>query len=354
MPESSPTSATLDELIALNDEIAAFGRAGIPLALGLEQLAGSATHGLADVSGRLAERLGRGQSLGDALDAEAPNLPRVYRAVIESGLRAGRLPAALEAVSDLSRTMQEVRRRIAVSLIYPCVVIVTAYYLFWFFAGRIFPVAADITLKPGESPTGWLAAMSAVHEAVVAAGHIPPLILVVLLAWWVIAGRYFAPAGGIAAAGLRWLPGIRGSLRRFHLASFSEVGAVLLEHGVPAPEALQLAADATGDATLIDEATFLAAAANRGETLSQAVMRASSLPGFMRWMIAAGDRHGSLSAALRQLAAIYRERALAGAERFKLWFPIIVTIALGGLVVAAYTLAVFVPMTEMLEKLSRP
>jgi type II secretory pathway component PulF len=356
MPLSSATSGsiTLDDLIAMNDEIASCMRAGIPLELGLGQLAVNAPQGLADLSGRLAQRLGNGQSLSEALDAEAASLPRVYRAVIAAGMRAGRLSAAMETVAELSRTMQELRRRITLSLIYPGLVILTAYYLFWFFVGQMFPVAMELTLKPHEAPTGWLATMWSVHRAVVAAGHIPPAIVGVLIAWWVIAGRYLSPAGGMSGTGLRWLPGIRGSLRRFHLASFSELSAVLLEHDVPPAEALQLAAESTGDSAIIRDATALATACRRGDALSTAVPQAAVLPGFMQWMIAAGEREGGLAAAFRQLAAIYRKRALAGADRFKLWFPIVVTVTLGGLVATAYTLSLFVPLTEMLEALSRP
>jgi general secretion pathway protein F len=349
MPEST---TTLDQLIALNDEIASFGRAGVPLALGLERLGGTAT-GLTDLSGRLAHRLGHGQSLTDALDAEAESLPRVYRAVIEAGMRAGRLPAALETLSQLSRTVHELRRRIAVSLIYPGIVVLAAYYLFWFFVGRVYPVASGMTLKSGEEATGWLAVMSDAHRAVAAAGHLPPLILAVLVAWWAIAGRYFSP-GGSVGGGLRWLPGIRGSLRRIHLATFAELSAVLLEHGVPPAEALPLAAEATGDAAIVDDAARLVAAGERGEPLWQAVARAQSLPEFMRWMIAAGDREGGLAASFRQLAAVYQKRALIGADRFKLWFPIVVTLGVGGVVVVAYTLTLMVPLAEMLGTLSQP
>lgn len=351
MPESS---VTLDQLIALNDEIASFGRAGVPLALGLEQLGGSAAHGLTDLSGRLAHRLGNGQSLSEALDAEGGNLPRVYRAVIEAGMRAGRLPTALETVSQLSRVAQELRRRITLSLIYPCVVILAAYYLFWFFVGRVYPVALGLTLTPGREPSGWLGTLSSVHRAVEAAGNIPPLIVALLLAWWLIASRYLSSRGGFAGAGLGWLPGIRGALRRFHLATFSELSAVLLQHDVPQADALTLAAEATGDKAIIDDATRLIAAGGRGEPLWQAVSRAQSLPAFMQWMIAAGDREGGLAASLRQVAAIYQKRALIGADRFKLWFPIIVTLGVGGVVVAAYALTLIVPLTEMLKTLSQP
>ena len=78
--------------------------------------AGSAPGRLAEISGLLAQRLSAGLSVAEALAAEETRLPRVYRAVIEAGIKAGRLPQALEAVSRYARTLLDVRRRISLAM----------------------------------------------------------------------------------------------------------------------------------------------------------------------------------------------------------------------------------------------
>ena len=121
---------SIDELAALNDEIAALVRAGVPLDRGLLG-AGADLHGrLRGITTALGRRLSRGESLPDALEAEKSAIPPLYRAVVEAGARSGRLPAALEALSRFVRSYSEARAAIGVALWYPILVLSLAYFLF--------------------------------------------------------------------------------------------------------------------------------------------------------------------------------------------------------------------------------
>jgi len=91
----------LDDLIALNDEIAALVRAGVPLEMGLAELGGDLPGRLGRFATALAQRTAQGESLAQAIAGDAGQLPQAYRAVVEAGVRAGRLPAALEAVAAI-------------------------------------------------------------------------------------------------------------------------------------------------------------------------------------------------------------------------------------------------------------
>lgn len=347
-----PSSVKLDDLIALNDEIAASIRAGIPLEVGLHGFPGSASGRLAAISAHLAQRLSRGEPLTEALAAERGGFPRVYRAVVEAGLRAGRLPEALESLSGFARSMLEIRQQIALALIYPVIVVISAYYLFWFFIGYLASAMEEVIRMSGTEPAGWLPWVKGAFEMVEVLGHLPPILLLGLLAWWLIAGRLLFPSSGPVSAGLKWVPGAGLIYRRFHLAGFAELSAVLLEQDVPLHESLVLAAEATGDPRIIGDAGRLAESARQGRPLAETVSSASSLPPFMRWMIAAGARHGTLPASLRQIAEIYRRRALFRAEWFKLCLPVVLTLAVGGAAVLLYVLALFVPLTELLKNLA--
>ena len=58
---------TLDDLIALNDEIAALVRAGVPLEAGLAELGGDLPGRLGQFATVLAQRTARGESLAQAI-----------------------------------------------------------------------------------------------------------------------------------------------------------------------------------------------------------------------------------------------------------------------------------------------
>src|SRR5262245_18907603 len=104
---SSAGSVSLEQFVALNDEIVALTRAGVPLELGLRELGADARGNLAALSSSLATRMNAGASLVEALEAAGPRLPAVYRAVVQAGTRAGRLSVALEAVSGFTRELIE-------------------------------------------------------------------------------------------------------------------------------------------------------------------------------------------------------------------------------------------------------
>src|SRR5689334_7744394 len=129
---------SVEELGALNDEIAALVRAGVPLERGLLRAGSDLSGGLKRITQALGSRLSRGESLGQALEAEKGAIPPLYRAVVEAGARSGRLPAALEGMAGYLRGVSDARRTIGLALWYPGMVLCLAYVLF---AGLVFLVA---------------------------------------------------------------------------------------------------------------------------------------------------------------------------------------------------------------------
>src|SRR4051794_36850176 len=114
---TGPGRLSLDQLAALNDEIAALARAGLPLERGLLTIGRDVPGKLRDVMVTLGERMSRGEGLAEAMAAEGARFPTIYRAVVEAGLRAGRLSVALEGLSGFVRGYAEARRSIGMALL---------------------------------------------------------------------------------------------------------------------------------------------------------------------------------------------------------------------------------------------
>lgn len=85
-PPNSPP-ITLDQLTALNDEIVALVRAGVPLEANLAEIGGDLPGALGRITTMLAERAKAGEPLGQLIAQSSAQFPPVYRAVIEAGLR---------------------------------------------------------------------------------------------------------------------------------------------------------------------------------------------------------------------------------------------------------------------------
>ena len=253
---------TLDQLLALNDEMAALVRAGIPLEQGLTALGQDTPGKLGVLATRLADRLRSGESLAEILQKDELAFPPVWRSVVLAGLRSGHLPAALEGLSQTVRRAADVRRSIAVSLIYPIVVVAIAF--------GFSDVLVDVSgAGPGEvlSRSGvpsrsrserdradWCLGA---HLGTLGAHRVGPGVPRVVVPFR--SGHSIADGVGTRSRPSRFLfgrtrprrwPSVGQALRDGRMATFADLLRLMNDHQVPMPEAVVLAADASGDRAL--------------------------------------------------------------------------------------------------------
>ena len=205
---------TLDELLALNAEIAALVRAGVPLEQGLAALGSDMPGRLGPIAAMLAERLERGEPLLQVLADRSVRLPPVYRAVLEAGLRAGRLPAALECLAASIRRLAEARRAILAAALYPLMVVILACGLFSLFCSKIAPrllTTVRAFSAPGEQP---LAVLTTWGTWAGLWGLLIPAALIGLTAlWWYRSRRAEIVQSGWSRLLFGWIPWLGRPLR---------------------------------------------------------------------------------------------------------------------------------------------
>lgn len=330
-------TSRLEEFAALNDELAGLVRAGLPLELGL---GAGRRHALAD---RITERLRQGRSLEEALKAEGDSLPPAYGAVVEAGMRSGRLAEAVETVSRTARAMVSLRRRLSLAAVYPATLVVVAFVFAVLILPRMLLPIVGMASDAGETPPRlaitalWLLRENPTYWQL----WVPAAALLVL---WL--------SGGLTTASMR-LPGLKTAMRSYRLSAFADLAAGLLDHGVPLDQAVTLAAAASGDRALARDAAVVAERLRAGQPAAEALAAFESAPRFGRWMMTAGANAGTLPATLRQIADWSSRRAAARADWFSLVAPLVVTLLVGGGAVAAFAAASFGPVIDLLYRLTR-
>lgn len=343
-------SLSLDELIALNDEIAALVRAGVPLEAGLAELGSDMPGRLGKFAVALSERTARGESLADAIMDDAGQLPAAYRAVVRAGVRAGRLPAALEAIAAAARRLSETHRAAVSAALYPLLVVLVAWSGLLFFTKKLAPELAA-TFRAFNVPghqffdaLGWIGSGAQYWGPI-----LPVTVVVLAIAWWFASTRASALQGTRADSLLGRIPWMGPMLRWSRTATFLEVLALLIENQTPLPEAVTLAAQASGDAKTVKAAQDLAVSLNNGHTRP---MNASVVfPPLLNWLLLAASRDDALLPALQHAAATYHRRARHQSDLLRLFLPILLTITIGGSVTALYALTLFAPYSSMLRAL---
>ena len=335
---------TLDDLAALNREIAVLVRAGLPLEAGLRRPADDFGGGAGRLAASLAEQTAAGRSLAEAVAAHGDALPPVYRAVVEAGLKSGRLSAALEAFADTAARVAELRRIAAQAAIYPIIVVSLAWMLLVFITSQVMPQYEWLhfgnrvwtpTLTGIDGRSLWLLALS-----------VPAGLLAVAAIAWRKSGR----AGGVAgpARYVRWIPGVGRAVLLSEQANFADLLALLLAYRVPLEEALPLAARASGARGLEAPADELAAQIAAGHPLTRQVAALRQLPPLVRTAFLNGAVDQSLLAGVRRAASVYRDRAAGWVGDVAIMLPVAVTLALGLGVVAIYCFLVLQPYAALM------
>lgn len=343
---------SLDSLIALNDEIAALARAGIPLETGLGGMTSSASRELRLLTDDLADQLQRGTSLPAALERQSDRFPPLYRAIVAAGLRTGRLPDALEMLTRFARSLRETRRQFGLAMIYPGIILLLAYGLVLFLLREVGSVFVEMYRSPELPKRPWIEAIGALNRTMEVWWWIPPLLAAAFGVWLWLSSRSMFGRSALGQFASACVPWMRGTILNFHRANFSDLLALLIEHGVPLADALVLAGDASGDRRLRRAAHALNEEIRQGRSLSDAIASRRAFPPFMRWMIGTAERQGALGPALRQLGEMYRRRALVKAEWFRIIMPVLLTLVVGGSAVLLYALLLFYPISRLLTDLT--
>ena len=334
-----PSAARLDDFVALNTELAALTRAGLPLELGLGS---GGTGRLQHLGDRVSDRLRRGIPLEQAI-ADETELPTAYRAVVMAGLQSNRLAEAVESVGRTAAARADLQRRMNLGAIYPTILLAVGFVVLTtavpVLLSLVLGVQVDFRLRVDPrlvaldrwlsgSPLGWK--------------YWLPVLTIGLL--WLCGGL-----GGLAAR----LPGMRAIVRAHQLATFAELAGSLLEHGVPMHTAFGLAGDACGHSALAAEAHAAADQFAAGISPEQALRDIRSIPAFPRWMLTTGAAQGTLPASLALVAQWAARRAEVKSDWFRLVAPIAVTVVVGTLIVGLCAAALFAPVLDLLHGLAR-
>jgi type II secretory pathway component PulF len=345
---------TLNDLIALNDEIAALVRAGVPLEEGLSELGADMPGRMGQVAALLAEKTARGESLENALLDQAIALPAAYRSVVQAGVRSGRLPAALEAVAASARRTVETQRSALVAVSYPLFVVSLVWIGLAIFCAILAPRLAASMLAMGIPAHKFFSVLAGMGRGAWCWGPIVPILLAVLLfAWWRESTGVSVLHSRSADRLFGWLPWMGRMMQCTRSATFLDVLALLIENQTPLDEAVALAASASGDYQTIRAARRLSEMIQKGQLQPGHLASDPAFPPLMNWLVYSAGRGGVLIPALRQSAETYHRRARMQSNLVRVVLPALLTVVVAGGITAAYALTLFIPYAIMLETLSK-
>ena len=345
------SSAELDHLIGLCDEISALVRSGLPIEETL--VAGNGGHHtrLGSHLTQLAGQLGTGKPLAEAIRND-PVFPPVYAAVVEAGIRSGNLAGALDSIAQSARTLRDCRSFLVQTALYPMVLFTTLWFVFTGLFLFIGPRFAE-TFEAYRITTPLLGAMQWAGGNAVNALAVMTLVPIVLWAVFLLwcsrssRGNLIQSAGRVGL--FHWVPWLGRAALQMQKATFAQIFATLVRSSVPLDQAILLAAKATSDRYWPRENLEQLQSrmtGGRGKPYPR-----SPISPLIIWALGMTDQ-AILLEGLEQYAKISRVRADLLIARCELVLPGVITLIFAVLIALCYCLTVIWPYTQILDVLS--
>lgn len=343
--------------------------ATVPLSASLRALAQESTGGIIHRElQRMVNELDRGQPLDVVMRTFPTALPRRMSALVDAGLKTGKLPFFMQHVLDYQRRNAQLRRRILRNLAYPLLVfvfaasivagiligIIPSFKKIFDDFGTDLPALTKVLIAVSDSAVGATAWMAPVAQRLGWPATIVLLCCVVAGASLLLGWFRIAPLDWLrhwSQRGLQLAPIVGSVFQTAALANFFRLVALLVEAGVPLPESLRLAAAVTDDGSLEAGAKRVSTAIEHGDSPLDAVRSAETFPREVLPIFRWADNRKLFIEALRGAADIYavRSHLHAGVTGIVLAPALIFGV---GLSVGLVVIAMFLPLIKLLNDLA--
>lgn len=282
--------------------------AGLTLARVFEMQAKNGPAELRPAAARIARKLEAGDSLEEALAAEAPILPEMFVSLAGVGERTGRMPEVFGQLEEYYRVQAQMRREFRAQATWPIMqfvgaVLVIAFVIFIF--GFLQP--SDATAD-GPVGFGLLGAPGAILFLVVVGSAVGGLIVA-----YKVATKSADKLAGFEAWLLR-VPVFGPFVHASALSRFCLALKLTLDSSLSTHKALRMSLRATGNAAFMAQADRIAKRVSKGDEIAEAMGINPIFPAEFLATLNVGEVSGQIPEVMGRQAEIYREETARRAK----------------------------------------
>ena len=330
---------SLQQQIALCEQVARLVRARLPLAGELKRLAEHSGARLSDAAKRVDEQISSGKTLAESIAGHAGRDSMILTACIEAGEQSDSLGATLENWTAMHVANANAAKALRAAMIYPMLLIGVTVASVGFVVWKLIPEYRATYLLFDQELPQWLNAIVSIREQLgILLFFFVALALLPLIVWfW--RRRQFTPDA---------LP--REPAQRLRIQALAtELAGKLLVANIPLTELLPLSLRACGanenDVRQVFERL------RHQQPLIPLPKEASMTLTTLHAGLITSDHAADL---LRDVAAHLQRQADATAQRHARWLPMLVAITVGILTILTYVFLVYLPWIALLRKIVQP
>jgi type IV pilus assembly protein PilC len=296
----------LEKFLIFNQQFVTLVKAGLPILKALDLLSDRlADAKLAPYLKAVRDEVKTGVLLSEAF-ASQKVFPAIYVTSVMAGEKSGALAEVLERYITYQKLSLAIRKKLIVSLIYPCLLLILVLLLMVFLITYVVPSFAELYRSMS-------AQLPAATVILIAIGTTARSYILAGFAVLIISGfafRYWAKTdkGQERMDRVRLRTPIFGEIWiKYQVAQFSRVLSTLLVGGIPLLQALDTAANSLGANLLKTTLGKAAKMVKEGKSLSSALEDTGIFPELSIDMIEVGESTGALPAMLTSVGEFYED-----------------------------------------------
>lgn len=289
---------------------------------------------------------------GSSLSAALAKYPKVfnhlYVAMVQAGEVGGSIDVVLKNIADQLETQVELNRKIRGAMVYPIVVVSVIGAIFLVMMTVIVPIFKKLFTTLGgklPAPTRILISISNTllswHAAIV---------VLVIVAAIVAFRRWIRTEGGrMKWDAFKMKPPVFGPLvHKTVLARFASTLSSMLESGVPAMEALDIVAQASGNAVMATAVQDIKTAVREGRSFAEPMRRHEIFPTLITQMVEVGESTGALDEMLHRTADFYMGEVNQTVDNLTSILEPMLVVTMG-VIVGAIIISLYLPMFDYIK-----
>ena len=322
-------SVPIEELTVFSRQLATMISAGIRIKNALEILSEQAVFSkrFRNILRSVIDDLEEGKSLSEAFEGTGAFEP-IFVNLIKAGEEGGVLDETLNKVAEFYESSKELSDEVKAAMRYPAFVMGFAVLVVGVVAFYIIP---SLVNKIALSPSGVVAFMLNTSEFL-SNYKIEITIGVILIIGGMklflstTIGRRFKDAISLI------MPGLRNIKQKSSIERFSRTLGVLVGARVNLPDALMMAAQATGSYFMTVKMGKVVALVKEGKTLRDSLKEAGIVPQLVYEMVGTGEATGKLDEVLSKVADFYTQQLRVEVKKFVSMIEPLLIAFIGGFV----------------------
>jgi type IV pilus assembly protein PilC len=291
-----------------------------------------------------------GASLADAMRKHPKTFDPLFTNMIAAGEAGGILDTILKRLSTYIEKSVKLAGQVKSAMIYPVAVIVIAAGVVGIILWKVIPTFATLFSGLGaQLPLPTRVVISLSNNLV----RFFPFLAAGMAALAYVFRQYYSTSSGrrVVDGMMLRLPILGLILRKIAVARFCRTLSTLMSSGVPILDGLEITAKTSGNSVIEDAVMVTRKSIERGETISAPLKETGVFPGMVTQMIGVGEATGALDTMLEKIADFYEEEVdVAVAGLLTLLEPVMIAVL--GAVVGGIVIAMYMPIFDLISKLS--